>query len=180
MRSENAKIEIVYSQTARLAVLPLTFSFLSKWTLHLTLTARRSRTRPRRSSPVTAAIPRSTSASPKRSQSAVPVKRKIDPPKTKKTYFSKMSFTLRYIGATWCATCKVIKPKAEELCKKFSIAMDTFDLEELDEDEANVVTKVPTLLMTKDNKVVETWNQNQLKSLEEWLTKNISLKTEDF
>ena len=91
-----------------------------------------------------------------------------------------MSFKLRYIGATWCATCKVIKPKTEELCKKFSIEMDTYDLEELDDDEANTVTKVPTLQMVKDDKVVETWNQNQVKSLEEWLTANVSLKTDDF
>jgi len=91
-----------------------------------------------------------------------------------------MTYTLRYIGATWCATCKVIKPKAEELCKKFSITMDTFDLEELDDDEANTITKVPTLQIISDNKIVETWNQSQLKNLEEWLSKNVSLKTEDF
>jgi len=91
-----------------------------------------------------------------------------------------MTYTLRYIGATWCATCKVIKPKAEELCKKFSIDMDTFDLEELDDDEANTITKVPTLQIISDNKIVETWNQSQLKNLEEWLSKNVSLKTEDF
>jgi hypothetical protein len=58
--------------------------------------------------------------------------------------------------------------------------MDTFDLEELDDDEANTITKVPTLQIISDNKIVETWNQSQLKNLEEWLSKNVSLKTEDF
>ena len=91
-----------------------------------------------------------------------------------------MAYTLRYIGATWCATCKVIKPKTEELCKKFSVDMEDLDIEELDDDESNSVTKVPTLIMTKDGKALETWNVNQVKSLEEWLTTNISLKTDDF
>lgn len=91
-----------------------------------------------------------------------------------------MTFTLRYIGATWCATCKVIKPKAEELCKKFSIDMNEYDLEELDDEESNTITKVPTLQMIQDDKIIQTWNQNQVKNLETWLSENMSLKTDDF
>jgi thiol-disulfide isomerase/thioredoxin len=91
-----------------------------------------------------------------------------------------MSYTLRYIGATWCGTCKTIKPQAEELCKKFSVLWKEFDIDELADDEKDTITKVPTLQIYKDGKEHVTWNVNQIKSLEAWLQQNITLTTTDF
>lgn len=91
-----------------------------------------------------------------------------------------MTYTLRYIGATWCGTCKTIKPNTEELCKKFSIDMKVYDVDEMDEDDASSITKVPTIQIIQDDKIIETWNVNQLKSLETWLSEHISLTTDDF
>ena len=91
-----------------------------------------------------------------------------------------MTYTLRYIGATWCVTCKTIKPNTEELCKKFSIDMKVYDVDEMDEDDSSSITKVPTIQIIQDDKIIETWNVNQLKSLETWLSEHISLTTDDF
>ena len=91
-----------------------------------------------------------------------------------------MTYTIRYIGAAWCVTCKVIKPKIEELCKKFSLDLKICELEELDDNEANMISKVPTVKVIQDAKVIVSWNQNQLKNFEEWCATNIKLETTDF
>ena len=91
-----------------------------------------------------------------------------------------MVYVLEYVGATWCSTCKVIKPAAEELCKRYAIAMKAYDIDELTEDEQAAITKVPTLTMKQDGTTVVSWNVNQVKSLTEWLQANISLQTDDF
>jgi thiol-disulfide isomerase/thioredoxin len=91
-----------------------------------------------------------------------------------------MVYALEYVGATWCSTCKVIKPAAEELCRRYGIAIKEYDIDELTEEEQAAITKVPTLTMKQDGSTIVSWNVNQVKSLTEWLQKNISLQTDDF
>jgi thiol-disulfide isomerase/thioredoxin len=91
-----------------------------------------------------------------------------------------MVYVLEYVGATWCSTCKVIKPAAEELCKRYAIAIKEYDIDELTDEEKETITKVPTLTVKQDGSPVVSWNVNQVKSLTEWLQKNISLQTDDF
>lgn len=91
-----------------------------------------------------------------------------------------MVYHLEYVGATWCSTCKVIKPAAEELCRRYAIAIKEYDIDELTEEEQAAITKVPTLTIKQDGAPVILWNVNQVKSLTEWLQKNISLQTDDF
>lgn len=85
-----------------------------------------------------------------------------------------------YIGAEWCVTCKVIKPKMEELAKKFSISYKIYDLEELDEEDAESITKVPTIRIYDGETKIQEYNVKQVESLENWLQQNISLTTDDF
>ena len=86
-----------------------------------------------------------------------------------------------YIGATWCGTCKVIKPKSMELCAKFGVPLKTLDYDDdLEDDEKETITKVPTLQIKKDGVLVETYNINQVASLEAYLTANVTLATDDF
>jgi thiol-disulfide isomerase/thioredoxin len=92
------------------------------------------------------------------------------------------SIEIVYIGAAWCSTCKTIGPATEQLCKKFGVALRTLDYDrDLEEDEKDVVTKVPTLRAYVNGTRVAEWNQNQVLSLEVWLGRNVTMTaTEDF
>jgi thiol-disulfide isomerase/thioredoxin len=85
------------------------------------------------------------------------------------------SYTILYIGAAWCKTCKEIKPATESLATQFAIPLTIKDYDDdLDETEQAAIKKVPTLRILDDKGVqVAEWNVNQVASLKEWLTSNI-------
>jgi hypothetical protein len=58
--------------------------------------------------------------------------------------------------------------------------MKEFDIDELDDEEKDTITKVPTLQIYKDGKPHVTWNVNQVKSLQAWFQEHITLESEDF
>lgn len=93
------------------------------------------------------------------------------------------AYTIIYIGAAWCKTCKEIKPATESLAKQFNVPLTMKDYDDdLDETEQTAIKKVPTIriLDTKGTQVAE-WNMNQVASLREWLTSNIHVGcTDDF
>jgi thiol-disulfide isomerase/thioredoxin len=93
------------------------------------------------------------------------------------------AYTILYIGATWCKTCKEIKPLTESLAKQFGIPLTIKDYDDdLDETEQATIKKVPTLriLDATGAQIVE-WNVNQVASLREWLTYNVHVgSTDDF
>ena len=87
-----------------------------------------------------------------------------------------MSFSITYIGATWCATCKVIKPKTEELAKKFSVPLKILDLDtDLEEEDKVSIRKVPTLRIFKGEVLVVEYIVKQVESLQTWLQQNVTL-----
>lgn len=87
-----------------------------------------------------------------------------------------MVYTIVYIGAVWCKTCKEIKPKTLELAQRFGLAVDVLDYDDdLDEEQKVQVTKVPTLRILKDGAQVAEYNVNQVVSLTAWLTANVLL-----
>jgi thiol-disulfide isomerase/thioredoxin len=90
--------------------------------------------------------------------------------------------TIHYIGATWCSTCKVIKPKTIELAKRFHVELKCFDYDsELSEEERDTITKVPTLRIFKENVKVAEYNTKQVEMLEVWLQANVRINpTDDF
>ncbi len=88
-----------------------------------------------------------------------------------------------YIGATWCGTCKTIKPAIESLAKKFSVALKTLDYDhDLDADAQDLIKKVPTIWIVQDGKRVAEYNVNQVAATEAWLASHVSLTgaSEDF
>lgn len=91
------------------------------------------------------------------------------------------SYVIEYIGAAWCSTCKVIKPKTEELAKIFSVPLNCRDYDkDLSEEEQSEVKKVPTLRIFKNNEKVAEFNIRQVELLEVWLQGNVPLITDDF
>ncbi len=81
-----------------------------------------------------------------------------------------------YIGATWCATCKVIKPAIETLAKRFSVPLKCLDYDnDLDAGAQELIRKVPTIWIVKDGNRVQEFNVNQVASTEAWLAANVSL-----
>ena len=92
-------------------------------------------------------------------------------------------YTILYIGAAWCKTCKEIKPATESLAIQFSIPLTIKDFDnDLDENEQAEIKKVPTIRITDSTgKQVAEWNVNQIASLREWLISNIHVgSTDDF
>lgn len=86
-----------------------------------------------------------------------------------------------YIGASWCAPCKVIRPQIAELCKRNDIKFIEYDIEELGEEERDKITKIPTVtVLTKGSQELKTWNFNQVESFKNWLVENSNLQTDDF
>ena len=95
-----------------------------------------------------------------------------------------MIIKIVYIGAKWCSTCRVIKPKTEELAKKFQVDLVCVDLDEdttvLTTEDKDSIRKVPTLRVYKDNILNAEFNTKQAESLEIWLQNNVSFTTADF
>lgn len=91
-----------------------------------------------------------------------------------------MSIELVYIGATWCGTCKTIKPQLQEICKKFSVPMKELDYDkDLMDDDQEAIKKVPTIRILKDRKQVAEFNVNQVAQTEAWMTANVRLTASD-
>ena len=93
------------------------------------------------------------------------------------------SYTILYIGAAWCKTCKEIKPATESLAVQFAVPLTIKDYDDdLDETEQAEIKKVPTIrIADATGKHVAEWNVNQVASLKEWLTSNIHVgSTDDF
>ena len=93
------------------------------------------------------------------------------------------SYTILYIGAAWCKTCKEIKPATESLAAQFAVPLTIKDYDEdLDESEQAAIKKVPTIrILAATGTQIAEWNVNQVASLREWLTSNIHVgSTDDF
>ena len=87
-----------------------------------------------------------------------------------------MSYQIVYIGASWCSTCKTIKPATEQLAKRYDVPLKCLDYDEdLSHEEQETVTKVPTLRIFKGDEKVAEYNMNQVAQLTDWLSKHIIL-----
>lgn len=86
------------------------------------------------------------------------------------------AITLVYIGATWCGPCRTVKPRIEELCKKFSISYKLRDYDaDLSEEEKETVAKVPTIQIYQGGVLVAEYTSNQVAQTEAWFQTHISL-----
>ncbi len=87
-----------------------------------------------------------------------------------------------YIGATWCSTCKTIKPAIEELGKRYGVPVRCLDYDaDLSEEEKERITKVPTIRASAPSTAIAVaeFNVRQVAQTEAWLAANVSLKAED-
>lgn len=82
-------------------------------------------------------------------------------------------YSIIYVGAKWCTTCKTIKPAIELLAECYDLDIDILDFDELEQEEQEIVTKVPTVHVMLQGKILAEWNTNQVNSLREWLQNNI-------
>uniref|UniRef100_A0A6C0L0B9 Thioredoxin domain-containing protein n=1 Tax=viral metagenome TaxID=1070528 RepID=A0A6C0L0B9_9ZZZZ len=62
-----------------------------------------------------------------------------------------MALRIDYIGASWCKVCIVVKPELELIARSFNVPISVMDADEIEDDS---VTKVPTLRVFKDDKLV--------------------------
>lgn len=87
---------------------------------------------------------------------------------------------LVYIGATWCGPCRIVKPRIEELCKKFGISYKLRDYDsDLNDDEKDVITKIPTIQIYEDDRIVAEYTTNQVVQTEAWLQEHVTIGVED-
>jgi thiol-disulfide isomerase/thioredoxin len=90
------------------------------------------------------------------------------------------TYELEYIGASWCAPCKVVKPKVIVLAAKYSIPIKTYDIDDdVEMIDVVAVKKLPTLRVIEDGKVVAEFTTKHNDQLEEFLSKNVKPATTD-
>jgi thiol-disulfide isomerase/thioredoxin len=90
------------------------------------------------------------------------------------------TYELEYIGASWCAPCKVVKPKVLEQAVKYAIPVKTYDIDDdVEKIDVDAVKKLPTLRVLEDGKVVAEFTTKHNDQLEEFLSKNVKPATTD-
>lgn len=89
-----------------------------------------------------------------------------------------MTYDIVYIGAKWCAPCKVTKPLIIEKANKYGLKLTLYDMDEdVDSFETSTITKLPTVRVKKDGKQVQEITTNHVAALEEFLSTHIQLAT---
>lgn len=93
-----------------------------------------------------------------------------------------MSYVLEYYGATWCKVCVDIKPAMEKLAADFGVSFNQYDIDELEGDERVAdITKVPTVRLFNDGKLVETVVTKHVETIKAALSKvKTVVLTDDF
>jgi thiol-disulfide isomerase/thioredoxin len=88
---------------------------------------------------------------------------------------------LVYIGATWCAPCRTVKPLVTALAHKFGVPLTVLDYDEMEEADKDAVKKLPTIRILQNGKVVQEIITAHADMLEMWLRTNVRVNlTEDF
>ena len=89
-------------------------------------------------------------------------------------------YELEYIGAAWCAPCKIVKPKVLMQAAKYAITVKTYDIDDdVEKIDVDAVKKLPTLRVIEDGKVVAEFITRHNDQLEEFLSKNVKPATTD-
>jgi thiol-disulfide isomerase/thioredoxin len=89
-----------------------------------------------------------------------------------------MALRIDYIGASWCKVCIVVKPELELIARSFNVPISVMDADEIEDDS---LTKVPTLRVYKDDKLVSEIVTKHVDSLKALLqTMGTLVVTDDF
>ena len=96
------------------------------------------------------------------------------------TFPTKMT-SIQYIGATWCAPCKTVKPIAELLAHKFSVPIEFVEYDDMEELAKDTVKKLPTIRCIQNGRIVKEITTAHADMLEMWLRTNVRVNaTDDF
>jgi thiol-disulfide isomerase/thioredoxin len=92
-----------------------------------------------------------------------------------------MTTLIHYVGASWCAPCRTVKPRVEDLCKKYGIHLIVHNYDELPEEESSNVGKLPTIRISHNSQIVAEYTTNHIQQLEEWCLTHVRvIPTDDF
>ncbi len=94
------------------------------------------------------------------------------------------SYSLLYIGATWCTPCRTVKPLATVIAHKYGVPLTLVDYDEMEDEVVKEgVKKLPTIRVVSEDTgaVVLEITTNHAEALEAWLRTNVRVKAdEDF
>ena len=62
-----------------------------------------------------------------------------------------MSLSVKYIGASWCKVCVIVKPDIEKICTGFNVPLTILNAD----DDGVDVTKVPTVRLYLGEEMVK-------------------------
>ena len=85
---------------------------------------------------------------------------------------------IKYVGASWCKPCKVVKPDVIKLCERFKVSLTIKDYDDdLTEKEQNEITKLPSIFIYDEKTQVNLITTNHIEQLSEFLS--AAFKTDD-
>jgi thiol-disulfide isomerase/thioredoxin len=88
---------------------------------------------------------------------------------------------LEYIGANWCKSCKIVKPRAKTLAEKANFTFVEFDYDILSEKEQEPILKIPAIRIKINGTVVKEFLEGTaVDKLELYLQSEKLLPEEDF
>jgi thiol-disulfide isomerase/thioredoxin len=90
-----------------------------------------------------------------------------------------MSYTMQYIGASWCGPCKTVKPLVAGSAHKFTIPTTFLDYDEMEEEDKSNVQKLPTIRIFQGAERVLEITTNHADVLELWLRKHVRVNGDD-
>lgn len=90
-----------------------------------------------------------------------------------------MAFRIEYIGASWCAPCRTVKPLVSAMAHKFSVPITFIDYDEMEDAEKDAVKKLPTVRVLDGTCTLVEITTNHADTLELWLRKHVRVNGEE-
>ena len=90
--------------------------------------------------------------------------------------------TIKYVGASWCKPCKIVKPEVEKVCARFKIDLTIKDFDDdLSESEQSEITKLPSIFIYDESAIIKVIVTNHIEQLTNILSEIFGVgKDEDF
>lgn len=87
---------------------------------------------------------------------------------------------IEYVGASWCAPCRTVKPLVMAIAHKFGITVTEYDYDEMEETAKDMVKKLPTVRVLDGSGTLQTEiTTNHADTLEVWLRKHVRVNGEE-
>ena len=87
-------------------------------------------------------------------------------------------YTIVYVGAKWCGTCKLIKPNVEKLARRYNVPITCLDYDyDLTDEEQMQYSRIPTVSVLNNTETIQKYDVAQVLSLEKWLSMNVKVST---